>query len=226
MVDKNDRFIVIDTETTNTIDDPLCYDIGFAVVDVNGNVYEKHSFIISEIFLDKDFMQSAYYAEKVPRYWEGIKNREHVLTSFFTVKKIFADCVYRNNVKIILAHNARFDYRALNLTQRFLTSSKYRYFFPRGLEVWDTLKMSREVLKRNNCYGAFCCINNYVTKRSFNRYTAEIIYRFIKNDVSFIESHTGLADVLIEKEIFAYCLLANPEINGILWETQFLIKTA
>ena len=144
---KDDRFIVIDTETTNSIDDPLCYDVGFAVVDILGNVYENYSFVVADIFLDKELMSYAYFADKIPQYWEDIKKGKRELKTFFNIKKVFADCVKRNNVKIILAHNARFDYRSLNLTQRFLTSSKYRFFFPFGVEIWDTLKMSRTVLK-------------------------------------------------------------------------------
>ena len=49
------------------------------------------------------------------------------------------------------------------------------------------------------------------------RFTAEIIYRFITNNLNFEEAHTGLEDVLIEKEILAYCLKNKPEINGALW---------
>ena len=88
-------------------------------------------------------MQYAYFKEKIPQYWIDIKNGTRELKTFFNIKKSFAECVKRNNVKIVLAHNARFDYRSLNLTQRYLTSSKYRYFFPFGIEIWDTLKMSR-----------------------------------------------------------------------------------
>ena len=61
---KNDRFIVVDTETTNSIDDPLCYDVGFAVVDMFGNVYENYSFVVADIFLDKELMSYAYFADK------------------------------------------------------------------------------------------------------------------------------------------------------------------
>lgn len=213
----NDRFIVVDTETTNSIDDPLCYDVGFAVVDIFGNVYENYSFVVADIFLDKELMSCAYFADKIPSYWEDIKKGKRELKTFFNIKKAFADCVKRNNVKIILAHNARFDYRSLNLTQRYLTNSKYRYFFPFGVEIWDTLKMSREVLKNNDSYGEFCYTNDYLTKRLCKRYTAEIIYRFLTNDNDFVESHTGLEDVLIEKEIFVYCVSIKPEINGALW---------
>ena len=35
------KALIIDTETTGTIDDPICYDIGFAVIDENGTTYEK-----------------------------------------------------------------------------------------------------------------------------------------------------------------------------------------
>lgn len=214
---KNDRFIVLDTETTNSIDDPLCYDVGFAVVDILGNVYEKYSFVVADIFLDKELMSSAYFADKVPQYWEDIKKGSRELKTFFNIKKAFADCVKRNNIKIILAHNARFDYRSLTLTQRFLTSSKYRYFFPIGIEIWDTLKMSRAVLNNSEEYSEFCYSNDYLTKNLCKRFTAEIIYRFITGNNEFIESHTGLEDVMIEKEIFVYCISLMPEIDGVLW---------
>lgn len=214
----DDRFIVVDTETTNSLDDPLCYDVGFAVVDILGNVYENYSYVVADIFLDKEMMSYAYFADKTPQYWADIKAGTRELKTFFNIKKAFADCVKRNNVKIILAHNARFDYRSLNLTQRYLTSSKYRYFFPFGVEIWDTLKMSRAVLKNNDDYSNFCWDNDYLTKRMVRRYTAEIIYRFLSGNNNFEESHTGLEDVLIEKEIFVFCLSAQPEINGALWE--------
>lgn len=213
----DDRFIVVDTETTNSLDDPLCYDVGFAVVDILGNVYENYSFVVADIFLDKDLMQYAYFADKIPQYWADIKSGKRELKTFRNIQKAFADCVKRNNVKIVLAHNARFDNRSLNLTQRYLTGSKYRYFFPFGIEIWDTLKMSRAVLKNNDAYSDFCYNNDYLTSRMVRRYTAEIIFRFISGDNGFEESHTGLEDVLIEKEIFVFCITAQPELDGALW---------
>lgn len=214
----DDRFIVVDTETTNSLDDPLCYDVGFAVVDILGTVYEAHSFVVADVFLDEELMKSAYFADKIPQYWQDIKAGTRELKTFRNIKKAFAEAVKKYDVKIILAHNARFDNRSLNLTQRYLTASKYRYFFPFGVEIWDTLKMSREVLKNDENYSTFCWNNDYLTKRLCKRYTAEIIYRFLTGDTTFEESHTGLEDVLIEKEIFVFCLREKPEINGALWE--------
>ena len=162
-------------------------------------------------------MKSAYFSEKIPSYWEDIKKGKRELKTFRNIQKAFRECVNKNKIEIVLAHNARFDNRSLNLTLRFLTNSRQRYFFPFGVKIWDTLKMSREVLKNDDSYGEFCYANEYLTKRMCKRFTAEIIYRFLMNDNSFEESHTGLEDVLIEKEIFAFCIRKNPEINGALW---------
>lgn len=211
------KFIVLDTETTNSLDDPLTYDIGFAVIDETGKVYESYSFVIAEIFLDKKLMKSAYFADKIPQYWQDIKDEKRKLAKLLTVKKILAKVMKDNHTNIVIAHNARFDYRSLATTQRFLTSSKYRYFLPYGTEVYCTLKMARQALKNNVEYDNFCYNNGYLTKRGCKRYTAEILYRFLTGQNDFIESHTGLEDVLIEKEIFSFCF-ANGITDGKLWE--------
>lgn len=211
------KFIVLDTETTNSLDDPLAYDIGFAVIDEKGKVYESYSFVIADIFLDKELMKSAYFADKIPQYWQDIKDGKRKLAKLLTVKKILAKVMKDNHTNIVIAHNARFDYRSLATTQRFLTSSKYRYFLPYGTEVYCTLKMARQALKNNVEYDNFCYNNGYLTKRGCKRYTAEILYRFLTGQNDFIESHTGLEDVLIEKEIFSFCF-ANGITDGKLWE--------
>lgn len=210
------KYIVLDTETTNSLDDPIVYDIGWAVVDENGEVYETASYVVADIFCDDDLMASAFFADKIPAYWEDIHNGNRVLASYRTIRAKLAQCVKNHKVSTICAHNARFDYRSVNLTQRFLTNSKYRFFFPYGVEIWDTLKMAREVFKANEEYDTFCYENEYVTKRGCKRYTAEILYRFLTGDNDFVESHTGLEDVMIEKEILAECLRRGCE-NGKLW---------
>ena len=213
-----EKIIVVDTETTNSIEDPICYDIGFAVVNFSGEVFEKHSYVVADIFLDEELMASAYFIDKIPTYWEEIKAGKRELRKFSTIRRIFAETCAKYNIQKVCAHNMRFDYRSLNLTQRFLTSSRYRYFFPFGIKFWDTLKMSREILNKNDAYGEFCYLNNFLTANNRKSFTAENIFRFISGEKTFEESHTGLEDVLIEKDIFAYCVEQKPDINGALWE--------
>lgn len=223
MLEKNARIMMIDTETTNSLDDPVVYDVGFQIFDLEGNTYESCSMINTEVFNDPSLMSTAYYVDKIPRYMEQVLTGKSVMIPWKSIKTVVKDSIIRNDCRIVCAHNARFDCKSLNLTQRYITTSKWRYFFPYGVEWWDTLRMAREVLKQDNNYRQFCLDNGYVTSRNVSKYTAEVIYRYISGENEFIESHTGLEDVKIEKEIFLYCLKQNPEIDGRLWRPKDII---
>jgi hypothetical protein len=206
----------LDTETCNGLMDgdkldlsqSIVYDIGWVITDRQGRIYEQRSFLIYEVFVAmKDVMASAYYAEKIPMYWEQVKTGQRKLVRFQTMYNQFWNDVKTYNVKNVFAHNARFDYNALNNTIRFLTKSNKRYFFPRKIEIWDTLKMSRQTIGKQKSYREWCFRNNFVTKHRTPqvRLTAEILYRYITGNVTFEESHTGLEDVLIETKILVHC---------------------
>ena len=212
------KVIVIDTETTNSLEEPIVYDIGFSIVDKeSGEIEDMRSYVVADIFLDKSLMDNAYFKDKIPQYWEEIKSGKRVLTSWYKIAREFRNLVKDNEIAEVYAHNMRFDYRALNLSQRFITCSKFRYFFPYGMQICDTLKMAREILKDSQEYRDFCVENGFITSKNQNRYTAEVIYRYLTNDLDFVEAHTGLEDVLIEKEILKYCLSINKECDGRLW---------
>lgn len=218
-IDRRKRYIVVlDTETANSLDDPFVYDIGWAIVDKQGNVYRTRSFINREIFdLERDLMNTAYYAEKIPMYIQQIAKGERKVANYYTIKNILAEDMKEFNTNIVAAHNARFDYKATNTTQRWLTKSKYRYFFPYGTEIWDTLKMSKDVIGKMPTYKAWCKANNYICRNGQLKFTAEVLYRFISGKEDFNEEHTGLADVLIEKEILAYCFRQHKKMRKKLW---------
>lgn len=207
--------IMIDTETANGLECPLFYDVGWQVIDSHGNKYIERSFVNADVFLNhKDLMNTCYYKDKLPNYWQDIKSGKRILTSMFVIREqLKVDCELYG-CKFICAHNARFDYKALNGTQRYITKSKYRYFVPYGLEWWDTLAMARSLLNTKHSYLRFCVkhntidnegVNSHLTKNGKPRFTAEIIYQYITDNPSFIESHMGLEDVDIERQILAWC---------------------
>lgn len=219
--------IMLDTETANTIQseygldmsNTLPYDFGFAVIDSHGRVYEKFSFVNSDIYLhEQELMQSAYYAKKLPQYEADLLTGKRVMANTYQIRKAMCDKIAEYGCKFICAHNARFDYNACNNVQRWTTKSKYRWFFPYGLEWWDTLKMARDVLGAMPTYKRFCEENGYTTKTGKPRFTAEICYRFITKDNTFVESHTGLEDVEIEVQILAYCVRQHKKMRKKLWE--------
>lgn len=216
---RKNYYLTIDTETTNGFDDPLVYDIGGAVHDKKGNVIETFSFIIYETFCCmKDLMKSAYYAEKIPMYEKQIKKGERKIVKFATAKKHIKMLCEEYNVKAIIAHNMRFDYRATTRTQRYLTKSKYRFFLPYGIELWDTLKMAQDTICKQKTYIKWAKNNGYTLKNGRVRATAEILYKYISGNKEFIEKHTGLEDVLIEKEIFARCIAQHKPMRKLCFE--------
>lgn len=198
----------------------LAYDIGWVVVDRQGNVYEQRSFVNADIFLDeKELMKSAYYAKKIPEYWVDIKAGTRILTSFYKIRSVLLMDIEAYGIKQVFAHNMRFDYGALNNTERWLTKSKYRYFFPYGVEICDTLKLSQQLIAPMPTYKRYCEEFGYMTKHKTPRpkLTAEIIYRFISGNEDFKEEHKGLDDCMIEKEILAYCYRKHKKMNPKLW---------
>ena len=228
-IDRRHRYVlVLDTETANTIQtetgldmsNTLFYDLGFQVADTHGRTYgQKFSFVNSDIFLhEKDLMESAYYAKKIPQYWKGIWDGSRIVANTYEIRQAMMEVIQHYGISIVCAHNARFDYNSLNNTQRWTSKSKYRYFLPYGMEWWDTLKMARSVMGKMPTYQKFCEENGYTTKTGRPRFTAEICYRFITKDNDFVESHTGLEDVEIETEILAYCHRQHKAMKKKLWE--------
>lgn len=203
---RKNYYLFIDTETANGLDNPLMYDLGGCVCDKKGIVMETFSFLIQEVFTEmRDLMQSAYYANKIPMYEEQIQNGQRKVVTMKIAKNHISEICKKYDITAIIAHNMRFDYRSTNGTSRYLTKSKYRYFLPYGIPVWCTLTMAQSTVCKQPSYRAWCEKHGYIS-RGRVRVTAEILYRYISGNNDFIESHTGLEDVMIEKAIFAWIM--------------------
>ena len=212
-------FLTIDTETANNMDNPFVFDIGGAIHDKQGNVMETFSFIVREVFYGMpDLMAECFYQSKLPMYRAQIEQGFRQVKSWYEIRTHIHKLCDKYSVKAIIAHNMQFDYRSTNTTQRYLTYSKYRYFFPKDIPLWDTLSMARDTIVKQKTYIRFCENNGYCTKNGKPRATAEILYRYITNDVNFTESHTGLEDVLIEKEIFVKCIRQHKKMKRSPWK--------
>ena len=230
-IDRRIHYImVMDTETCNTIVDEngkldlssaLVYDIGWEITDKKGRVYEKKSYINKDIFEgESELMKTAYFADKIPQYLDELAKGERILATFYEIRKDLIETLNRYNTKTIAAHNMRFDNNSTNMTQRWLTKSKYRFFFPYDVELWDTMKMARAVIVYTPTYKKFCEENGFMTKHKTPRpqVTAEVLYRYITKNLDFVESHTGLEDVDIERQIMAYCFAKKKPMAKGLYE--------
>lgn len=215
------NIFMTDTETAGEIMKALVYDFGGGKTTLrNGGLSDTMNYINYNVFYEKqDMMASAYYANKLPAYrdeiWEGKREVFDIMEIRKRVHKYFKE----NNITVVCAHNARFDIRALNNSVREATNGRVKYFFPYGIEIWDTLKMARQVLGNMPTYKKFCEDNGYITNHAKPRprYTAEVIYRFITKNLEFEEAHTGLKDVEIETEILAYLVKQHKKMDKVLY---------
>lgn len=214
-IDKRKKYyLVVDVETANSTEDALVYDIGFAVSDKKGNIYEKHSYIIYDIFVgEKELMKSAYYAEKIPRYEQGLKAGNFKMVAFMTAYKIIRDVLKKYKIKNVCAYNANFDRNALNTTLRFLTKSKMRYFFPYGTKILCIWSMACDTIYQQKSFIRQALQNNWLSEKGNIQTSAEIGYRYMTGDKIFEEEHTGLKDVEIECQIMARCFKQNKKMN-------------
>jgi DNA polymerase III epsilon subunit-like protein len=165
-------------------------------------------------------MQSAYYAKKIPQYCLDLQLGLRTMASTYEIRQQMLVDMETYHITEVVAHNARFDLNALNVIMRYTTQSRFRYWFPYGTQVWDTMKMARDVIHKMPTYKAFCEEHELKTKNGRLSTTAESLYKFIINDPTFVEQHTGLEDVQIEREIMFYCYRQHKPMRKLLWENQ------
>ena len=138
-IDRRRNYVlVLDIETANIAEDALAYDVGFAVADKKGNIYETHSYMVAEMFLEnynKPLMYTAYYAKKLPKYWEDYNAGKRKLASILTIRRIVQQVMKKYDITDVFAYNASFDKNGLDRTVRYLTKSNVRFFFPYNTKI-------------------------------------------------------------------------------------------
>lgn len=211
---KEHNIIVLDTETAGDVSHPLPYDKGYGVINHKGELLEKRSYCIYEVYVQmKELMKSAYYADKLPQYEEELKNGERQLVRLYTARKQMIEDMQKYNVDTIYAYNMPFDLRALNNDERMVTNGKYKYYFPYGTKFACIWNMACQVLLTRPSYIKFALANNLLTNKGNILTNAESCYKYITNNIDFQEEHKGIDDVLIEIQILMACLKQHKKMN-------------
>ena len=207
-------FMVLDVETTNNdmtskFNDGLVYDIGFGIYDKQGNTYCERSYCVKEIFNDKNLMNSAYYKEKLPKYYEELKQGKREIKTALQTRKIIKQAIEYFNIKEVYAYNANFDNTTLNNTIRYITSSFVRWFLPYGINVCCIWNIACQVLGTQKTFQ----FENIRNENGNLKTSAERMFAYISQNEEFEEEHIGISDVRIEKEILIRCLKSHKKID-------------
>lgn len=200
---RKNYYLVLDVEGAGDTQNAFVYDIGCAIADKQGKVYEKLSFVIRDIFEMEELMTSAYYSNKIPKYKEDIANGKRQMIDFLLARYLIIKLMKKWNVKAVCAYNANYDRNALNNTMRFLTNNSRKWFFPYGTEIHDIWGMCCQTLCKQKTYHKVAKENGWISSKGNIQSKAEMVYNYIMGTNDFEEEHTGLEDVLIEVELMA-----------------------
>lgn len=198
---KKKMVLVVDVEGTSH---GYVYDVGFAVTDLYGNVYDTFSGMVSEVVIGMPVeMATAYYVKKMPVYVHRLNRGDTICIGLNTIREKVFEVMKQYDIDTVCAYNIMYDRRALNRTITTISNGFVDTFFPEGTIFWDIWGMACETILRTKRYATQAIENGWVSEKGNIKSSAEYAYRYISGEDTFEEEHTGLADVLIETAILA-----------------------
>lgn len=133
---KKKYYLILDTETATlpfanelckngkqkqkvAIAKPLVYDIGWVIIDRQGNIVKKENFLVQETFFVPNVFNTAYYKNKRPIYMQLLKNGMIQVAGWNEIiERLMIDLNYCD---LTAAYNACFDFKkAIPFTERYI----------------------------------------------------------------------------------------------------------
>ena len=211
-MNKKKRIMILDVEGLSTC---RPYNIGWIIGDKHGNIYSEESMAILPCIwenLKNCFCAKEMTHKNVEEILSDIENetekRKYVYNSVKDAKKKMLETLITNNVSEIWAYNCPFD------------KSSIKRLFGEDWEMINNLVTFYDIIPAilhtkllTKKYVNFCNDNGYVTEKGNIQTKAEIVYRYLKNDKTFEEEHTGLSDCKIEYEILLTAIRTKKKIE-------------
>lgn len=194
--------LVLDTETIN-LEKQFVYDLGYTIADADGNVVARKSYVISQVFNNKELFATGYYSNKMPLYLERLANGYSKKVGWGHAMRYLANDIKKYGITEIYAYNSKFDTKAIAFMCGW-----FNVVSPLGdKEILDIMDFIKPITNTKE-YKDFCKENGYMTKHKYPRpqMKAETLYRYLTDNVDYEEEHTGLEDSLIELEILLTAL--------------------
>lgn len=204
---------VFDTETIS-VEKPFCYNIGYLIFDTNANeVVLKRDFVIEQVWHNSMLFNTAYYYDKKDQYITAMKSRKTLMEKFGYVCRQMAKDFKFYGIEQAYAYNSNFDERVFEFNCNW-----FKCLNPfDNIKILDIRGYFHKVI--DDTFKAWCEQHEQFTESGNYSTTAEVAYRYITNNLDFIESHTALSDSEIECKILQYCVE-----NGCIYGTDYIAK--
>ena len=208
---KKKYILVIDVEGTSH---GFVYDVGFAVADLQGRIYETFSGIVADVVLGmREELNTAFYADKLPQYVNRIAEDKTICKDLNTIRGKVFEVMGRYQIDIVAAYNVIYDRGALDRTIYAVTEGFVTSFFPENTVFWDIWGMACESILQRKAYKSMAIENNWITEKGNIKTGAEFAYRYISKNRTFEEEHIGLDDVIIEIAIMAATIATKKKLT-------------
>jgi hypothetical protein len=195
--------LIIDFETIG-LEKTFAYDMGYVIAHNETNeVIHRKSYVITQIYNNKELFATGYYANKLPLYVERLKSGYSKKVSWGNAMRFLANDIKKYGVTEIYAYNSKFDAKVMAFMCEWFNVKNPTANF----EFKDIMDYINPIISTEN-YKEFCKTNGFMTKhkRPQPQKKAETLYRYLTNNIDFVEEHTGLEDSLIELEILLTAL--------------------
>lgn len=218
--------LIVDTETLGSVDQRetvRVYDVAWQVVNKDFLPLVRRRYLVREVFFGMaEQMQSAYYADKLPQYFEEIAAGTVQVVSMADIHKQFAADCKEYGIMQVWAFNAGFDRDALNITVNDISNGLRSWFAPYGVKWCCIQHVAAQTILNRSSYFRFAHANGFYSKSGNVRTNAEAAYSYLVKDSTFQEAHTALEDVKIETVILQACLKQkgkkDKKINRAAWQ--------
>ena len=201
------NIMIFDTETTS-LDKPFCYNIGYMIVNTDGEYICSRDFVVEQVWHNPMLFTTAYYANKREIYIKSMRQRKTKMDKFGYICQQMIRDIKNFEVTSAYAYNSPFDEKVFNFNcDWFKCNNPFD-----NIPIFDIRGYAHHYICGDDfkqwCeeYNAFSESGNYST-------TAENIYRYITNNTDFVEEHTALADSEIETDILLFALDMGAEIE-------------
>lgn len=203
------RICIVDTETTS-IEKPFAYNIGYIIYDTEEKaVLLREDFVAEQIWHNRELFTTAYYADKREGYISAMKARKCRLEKLGYITQRLRRLCKEYEVQAVYAYNAPFDERVMNFNCEW-----FKIINPfDDIPFYDIRGYVHQFMAFTPDYQAYCDKHKHYTENGNYSTNAENVYRYMTQNIEFVEAHTALADCEIELEILLWCIDKGAEFN-------------
>ena len=197
------NIMILDTETIGTFGSPLVHDLGYIVLS-KGEIVCKKRFLVKELHVNgKWILDTSDFYQGYKKDYAKARKQEMVLNFSEILKELWSD-VRKHNVSCIGAYNLQFDIKAIKYSEEFFCHSQKIISKIEKKKLLCLWNLACNTVGQTAQFVQWAYENNCISAKGNISTSAETMYKYITNDVTYIECHTALSDALDESEIFKY----------------------